>query len=443
MITEAEAPVEERLSRLLQHLGIKRAHFAGRLARDWTGFAIAHPEMMSSLTLVGPMNIPPDVIDRLKPRLLVINAEHGQTAEGIRRAVEASPRLRLVTLRDYTILGWTDVVAERAEEIGAAMMTFLGETNSLTEHARVAIESEGEIAGISYRIRGAGQPLILLPLCLSPSQWEPLVPTLSARYCTITVGGAELGAAAILEARGRSRAYLHMVRTMIDETELQPGEKVLEVGCGTGVLDRWLAHHTRGKNRIVGGDINQYLLGEAAAFAERAGLQKSIDFREGNAQALPFPADIFDVALSMTVIEEVDADAMLTEMVRVTRRGGRIAVGARAMDMPFIMNLPLSSDLKAKVSAPGAVGLVAERGCADASLYSRLHRLGLTQIKMFPQLAAFGALDAEVLQLMQSSLVPKLSREEAQEWHSALSRAQDAGTLFMAWPHHCAVGTKP
>jgi hypothetical protein len=39
---------------------------------------------------------------------------------------------------------------------------------------------EGKIAGISYRIQGAGPPLVLLPLELSPGQWGPLVPALAA-----------------------------------------------------------------------------------------------------------------------------------------------------------------------------------------------------------------------------------------------------------------------
>jgi hypothetical protein len=44
----------------------------------------------------------------------------------------------------------------------------------------------------------------LMPLDLTPSQWEPLIERLSARYCTICLGGPLLGVVAILEARGRS-----------------------------------------------------------------------------------------------------------------------------------------------------------------------------------------------------------------------------------------------
>ena len=145
----------------------------------------------------------------------------------------------------------------------------------------------------------------------------------------------------------------------------------------------------------------------------------------------------------MTVIEEVDAQQMLAEMVRVTRPGGRVAVIARAMDMPFRMNLPLPSELQAKVDAPGALGSVAVRGCADASLYRRFHQAGLTDVKMFPQLPAFDASDPYMLQFMQNGIVGKLTPEEARQWESARAQAAAEGTFFMTWPHHCAVGTKP
>jgi len=149
-------------------------------------------------------------------------------------------------------------------------------------------EGEGEVGGISYRIRGVGPPLVLLPLFLTPSQWEPLIPVLSERYCTITLGGGALGAVAILEARGHAIGYLQMVRALIEVAELRSGEAVLEVGCGSGVLARWLARRTAGRNRITGVDINPYLLGEAKALARQHGLEGTIEFRDGDAQACRF-----------------------------------------------------------------------------------------------------------------------------------------------------------
>ena len=358
--------------------------------------------------------------------------------------MERVPDARLVTLRDYAILGWTDLVTERTDEIGSAMLDFLAQ-HTPPEGAKTvpAAEEQGEIAGISYRMRGAGPPLVLLPLFLAPSQWEPLVPRLSEQYCTITLGGRELGAVAILESRGRARGYVRMVRTLIDAMQVQPGETIVEVGCGTGVLDRWLAQYTGGANHIIGVDINRYLLHEAMALAQQEGRTGPIEFREGSAEALPFADNNVDVAMSVTVIEEVDANRMLAEMVRVTKPGGRVAIVARAMDSPFLMNLRLRAELKAKADAPGVIGNVEEKGCADASLYQRLHQVGLTQIQMFPQLAAFDSSDTHIVQFMQDVLLAKLTQDEAREWQTARAQAEAEGTFFMAWPHHCAVGTKP
>jgi len=358
----------------------------------------------------------------------------------VRNAINRLPGAQLVALRDYDLQGWSDAAAERTDELGTAMLQFLGRMAAPTS---IALRGgEGEVAGITYRVRGTGPPLVLLPMFLAPSQWEPLVPRLSEQYCTITLGGAALGAVAILESRGHAVGYLQMVRTLLEETQLRRGEAVLEVGCGTGVLDRWLARRTGGAHPITGVDINPYLLQEAGALARRDGLEGAIEFREGNAERLPFADSSFDVTMSVTVIEEADADRMLAEMVRVTKPEGRVAVVARAMDMPFLMNAPLPTALKTKVEAPGAVGGVAVQGCADASLYRRMRRAGLTRVKMLPQVPAFDLDDLTMLEFMQDQPLPKLSEGEANEWHAARAQAEAEGTFFMTFPHHCAVGTK-
>ena len=400
--------------------------------------------MFSSFILVGPGVIAPHTISRLASRLLVFTGDQEASAERVRRVVESLPDARLVTFRDYALLGWTDVVADRTDEIGSAMLHFLAQHGHREGAKTVRLaEDQGEIAGISYRMRGVGPPLVLFPLFLAPSQWEPLLPRLSQHYCTITLGGVELGAVANLESRGHAAGYVSMVQVLTDATQLQPGQTVLDVGCGTGVVDRWLGRRTAGQNRIMGVDINRYLLQEALALARKERLEGAVDFREGSAEALPFPDNSFDVTMSMTVIEEVDAQQMLAEMVRVTKPGGRVAVIARAMDMPFLINLRLQAELQAKVGAPGALGSVAGRGCADASLYRRFHQAGLTQVKMFPQLPAFDGSAPYMLQFMQNGILGKLTLEEARQWQSARAQAEAEGTFFMTWPHHCAVGTKP
>ena len=439
-MSERPAPlVEERLRQLLHHLGIDKAHFAGRVPEDWVGLATRFPEVLSSLTVIGGFD--PRTVEHLATRLLVVIGDRGRNAEAALAAIPRLPDAQLVTLRDYEIFAWSDLATDRTQELATAMLQFLASMSSQAGQGRASLaEGSGEFDGISYRIRGTGPPLVLLPMFLAPSQWEPLVALLSEKYCTITLSGTALGAVAILESRGHAVGYLQMVRTLLEEAQLCPGDAVLEVGCGTGVLLRWLARRTAGAHCVTGIDINPYLLREATALARQEGLQGSIEFREGNGEALPFPDASFDVVISVTVIEEVDADRMVAEMVRVTKPGGRVALAARAVDRPYLVNLPLSAALKAKVEAPR--GGVAPRGCGDASLYGRMQRARLAQLKMLPQLTAFTRTDAAVVQHMEGQLLINPSPDEAREWREARGRAEAEGTFFMAWPHHFAVGTK-
>jgi ubiquinone/menaquinone biosynthesis C-methylase UbiE len=444
MMTQPEQPIEDRLLRVLQHLGVAQAHVAARLPGDWQGLARKQPQAIASLTLVCPQGMEPSLLKPMASRLLLLAGDRGAPAERARRVARDLPEAKLHILPDYASpTPYADIAVERTAEIAAAMTDFLAQIDQRSEMKSVAVtEATGEVDGIFYEVQGAGTPLVLLPLSVAPSQWEPLLPQFSKQHCTITLSGPALGMVASLEGRGHTAGYLGVVGRLVDTAQLTPGEVVLEVGCGTGVLDRWLAQRTAGANRIVGVDINPFLLRQARALAKQEGLEHCIEFQEGNAEALPFPDNSFDVALSSTVIQRVDAGRMLPEMVRVTKPGGRVAVVGHAHDMPRWVNLPLPAALKAKVEAPGWADEGGHpRGIDDARLYQRMHQAGLTQIAMFPQLATFD--DRSRWQTLQASVLPTLSPEEVEQWRAAVVRAEAEGTLFMTNPFHCAVGTKP
>jgi 2-polyprenyl-3-methyl-5-hydroxy-6-metoxy-1,4-benzoquinol methylase len=376
----------------------------------------------------------------LTSRVLVLTGDQGTPAEAISKAMPAHPEASIITLNDYYGHPRADLLTDRAEDIGAAMLAFLARMDQLHAVKPVRLPAqEGELDGISYRIQGAGAPLVLLPLGLAASQWEPLLPRLSAQYCTLTLGGAILGSVASLEARGRSTGYLGVVRNLIAEIHLHPGETILDVGCGSGVLDRWLARHTGGAHRITAVDIHRTLLREAAALATKEGLAEHIEFREGNAEVLPFGDNSFDVTMSATVMELLDAERMLREMVRVTRPGGRVGVVVRAIDMQSFVNVPVRAELKMKIAAlPN--GLAGARGCADGSLYQRFRNAGLQDVQMLPQLATYAGARAHAA---DERIEAALSPAELAEWHTAVTQAEAEGTFFIALPFHCAVGTVP
>jgi SAM-dependent methyltransferase len=445
VITTAVAtrPVEACLIDLFQHLGIGAVHIAaGQLVRnDWHGLATRYTDRVASLTLVSPLILDTSELDGLASRLLVITGDQGRAAQSAIKLRADLPDASSHILPGYECHPWSDVMADRGTEIAQAMLDFLD------RHPAPAIalpEREGETAGITYRIRGAGPPLILMPLDLAPSQWEPLIPKLSSRYCTITLSGPTLGVVSMLEERGHS-AYLRVVHNVLDMVRIHPGETILEVGGGSGVVLREIARRTAGANPIIDVDFNPYLLREAASLTKHAGLAERMTFRKGNAEAIPLEANSVDVALSFTVMEEGDADRMLSELLRVTKPGGRIAAVVRALDMPWWANLPASAELRAKTGQPGSIGSgAAAIGCADSSLYGRFAAAGLTELHFFPQLGAVVPnIEPIRLALLEPQILAALTAEEAAAWREAATRAKADGTFFIAAPYHCAVGTKP
>jgi SAM-dependent methyltransferase len=435
-----ELPLEDGFVALLDHLGIARAHFAARGTADLQAFAAKHPRQIASLCVLCPAVLDTRTLAPLADRLLVITGDHGPGPRRTRAALLELPQATALVLDDYAGHTWADIAAERGERIGAAMQEFLRSHEGLP--AALPAEPDGEIAGITFRVRGSGPPLLLLPLDLSPGQWEPLIPALSAHYCTITLGGARLGSVASLEERGRS-GYIGVVRGLLDALAITPGESVLEVGCGSGVIMRELARRTRGANRLIGRDMSPFLLREARALARREGLLDCIDFGEGRAEALPLLDGAVDVALSSTVFEEGDAELMLSEIVRVTRPGGRVGIVVRAVDMPFWVNLPLDPELKAKVDMPGIIGGgMSPQGVGDASLYRRLAALGLKGLKCFPQLVSVVP-GSERIERYQQQILAALTPAETETWRRAVATAMAEGTFFIAQAYHCAIGTKP
>jgi SAM-dependent methyltransferase len=435
----ANLSVTDRLAQLLDHLKIERAHFAASMLADVTGFVQAHSERVASLTLVCPPRIDSS-LHTLGDRLLIIAGDQGRPGIMVRDAIKNLPEATAIWLAGYFSPPWADAVADCTAEVECGLLSFLSR-DSPQKNKAVLGDAQGAAAGITYHSQGDGPPLVLLPLSLASSQWYPLLSRLSSHYQTIVLGGPELGFLAMLESRGRGTGYLSVIRRMIDVVQPRAGEVVLEVGCGSGVLDRWLARYTSQANPIIGVDVNRYLLREAKALAIQEGLADIITFQEGDAETLPFPDERVDVALSFTVLEEGNADRMLSELVRVTKPGGRVAVIVRALDIPWVVNIPLQPELKTKVQTPH--GFVGTQGCADASLYWRFQQTGLNRVQVFPQLAAFEQPDTPQAQFAHGAILSALTPEETREWHAGVAQAVAAGTYFIAQPFHCAVGTKP
>lgn len=108
---------------------------------------------------------------------------------------------------------------------------------------------------------------------------------------------------------------------VLDAAQVAPGQRVLDVACGTGVLAREAAVRTGPTGAVVGLDPGAGML----AVAE--GLAPGIEWQQGTAEVLPFPNDSYDVVVSQFgLMFFSDRAQALREMMRVLTPGGRLAV---------------------------------------------------------------------------------------------------------------------
>jgi len=97
--------------------------------------------------------------------------------------------------------------------------------------------------------------------------------------------------------------------------------RILDLGCGTGIIARVLHECLGGAASIVGVDVNPAMIQKARSIAPE------LDFREGNAMALPFADASFDLVLCQEMLQFVsDRTVALGEVRRVLSPGGRFIV---------------------------------------------------------------------------------------------------------------------
>jgi len=247
----------DRITRLLQTLGITQAHFAGRSLGDLSGLVAQHPERFASLTLVCPWGLDVDIVSPLADRLLVFRGESARY-DAIGKQVTSMPGAVLAVA--HNDIAWSDLIAHHRDDIVAGLLPFLAERRSAAALNPATLQDGdyGSVAGINYRVQGSGPPLVLMPLGLVPSQWEPILDLLAENTCTITLGGPHLGMVAVLEARAATAGWRDMLAALVQNVPLKAGSSVLEIGCGTGANMRWLAQRTAQQNQLVGVDLNRY-----------------------------------------------------------------------------------------------------------------------------------------------------------------------------------------
>jgi ubiquinone/menaquinone biosynthesis C-methylase UbiE len=141
------------------------------------------------------------------------------------------------------------------------------------------------------------------------------------------------------------------VEPLLQDVELQVGDSVLDVACGTGIVARIAKERQGSTGTVVGVDLNPQMLAVARRVAP------TIDWREGDASALPLHDDEeFDVVLCQQGFQFFpDGAAAARQMHRALVKGGRLGVSTWRPDEEF----PVLHELRA--IAERHVGPIADR----------------------------------------------------------------------------------
>lgn len=183
------------------------------------------------------------------------------------------------------------------------------------------------------------------------------------------------GEAASYESDRRWRRVLHEQLRALAALELAAGDRLLDVGCGSGAAVREAAALVE---RAVGLDLSPGMIEEARRLAENV---PGAEFVVGDAESLPFAADEFTAVLcSASLHHYPDPGRAIEEMVRVLAPGGRVAISDANPEQLFMRFV----DRRFKRNEPGHLGflqpqeivrLLAAVGLAETEI-RRFHHQG-------------------------------------------------------------------
>ena len=226
----------------------------------------------------------------------------------------------------------------------------------------------------------------------------------------------------------------HIKQRSYELMQIQPGHKVLDLGCGPGTDTIPLAHLVGANGWVVGVDYDETMISEALQRAEHAGVNAWVEHQCVDAMSLPFATNYFDSCRSERLFQHLHhPELALAEMIRVTKPGGWMVVvdtdwGSLSTDSDEI-------DIERRL-----VRFLAEsflhNGYSGRKLYRLFKQQHLADIsfEVFPMatpsyaLARQGTLAERIEQEALKAGV--ITSDELNRWQTGLEQADSEGVYF-------------
>lgn len=236
-----------------------------------------------------------------------------------------------------------------------------------------------------------------------------------------------------------------LARDLIAAAGVKPGERVLDVACGTGVVTRLAAERVGPRGIVAAVDVNAGMLAVARSLPAPA--RPPINWYEAPAESMPLPDEAFDVVLCQLGLQFfADKPAALREMHRVTAAGGRVLVTVptptqffSVMDDAFARNIPAGAEFVQMVFSLNDTGAIEQlfrsAGFGDVTVraYEKVFNLPSPQefLWQYIQSTPLSGLVAEA----DGDVLAALERDVVTGWQPW---ARDSG---MSYPQEVLVAT--
>jgi ubiquinone/menaquinone biosynthesis C-methylase UbiE len=250
----------------------------------------------------------------------------------------------------------------------------------------------------------------------------------------------------VLEEADSAPGWAEVRRAWLDFSGARAGDRVLDVGCGTGVVARDLARRVGNRGKVIGIDPSERLIEVAVRRVKELGIEGVVEFRCADGTALPFADGGFDLVVASAVFGHVsNGMEVLKEMIRVARPGGTVLVFDHDIDTIVI-------DAADRHVTRRIVHAYCDRyftsGWSGRELYGMFRQVKLEEIAVLPLNFASTQFEPHWKRMVErlSGVAVKtgvVSEAEAEAWRVDLERRSDEGRFFASRGYFCVRGRKP
>lgn len=165
---------------------------------------------------------------------------------------------------------------------------------------------------------------------------------------------------------------------MVDSMKIKPGEKILDMACGSGAWTQYFVEKIRPGGKVIGIDIDKKLIDYANNLYAQSPDSNLISFMEGSFFDIPFEDNFFDIVFinnALLYLNYDECSKVISEMKRVTRSGGRII--CKEFEGSCFIIYPTNTYINTRIITAACIELekCTEKSYFDNHMGQKLHGL--------------------------------------------------------------------